>query len=214
MKRRLQSLVCVIAGIVALFNIASGQSVFKVKGTTSDSLVVVNDNGKVGIGTANPSEKLEVSGNLKVTGSVKLNTTTRYLTIGAGAFTPWQSQFTDYHKERETLFGLTGEQTMVVFATINLPHGATVTDFSATVTDTSSSRDIVVIFESDNIYFACTSSGTPGVTTLTPITATPGIVDNSNYTYFVRATWVTPLEGNMGLKLHKVKITYTIDSLP
>jgi len=53
--------------------LGSGGS-FTVKGATSDSLLVVNDNGKIGVGTVNPAEKLDVNGNLKVRGAVRLGT--------------------------------------------------------------------------------------------------------------------------------------------
>ena len=39
---------------------------FTVKGATSDSLLVVKDNGNVGIGTTSPGAKLDVSGNVKI----------------------------------------------------------------------------------------------------------------------------------------------------
>ncbi|HLA69344.1 MAG TPA: hypothetical protein VJN65_06545, partial [Bacteroidota bacterium] len=35
---------------------------FRVKGATSDSLLVVKDNGNVGIGTTSPTSKLDVAG--------------------------------------------------------------------------------------------------------------------------------------------------------
>ncbi len=37
---------------------------FKVKGATSDSLLVVKDNGNVGIGISNPASTLDVGGQL------------------------------------------------------------------------------------------------------------------------------------------------------
>ncbi|HEY6953364.1 MAG TPA: hypothetical protein VI758_13230 [Bacteroidota bacterium] len=51
--------------------LGSGGS-FKVKSSTSDSILVVNVNGNVGIGTANPASALDVSGQL-TTGRVKVS---------------------------------------------------------------------------------------------------------------------------------------------
>lgn len=191
---------------------AWGQSAFSVKSATSDSLLVVKDNGKVGIGTTNPSEKLEVNGNLKVSGSLKIPTTTRYLSIAAGTFTPWSSSGSDYQKDSELLYGIASAQVLVFFAPVQLPQGATVTGFSATVRDNDATQDITVNLESFNIYFHCLSSGASNTdVTLSPTISVPGIVDNQNYTYVVRAAWTTPANF-VDIKLIKVVIAYTIDS--
>lgn len=190
-------------------NTLGSGGIFTVKGATSDSLLVVKDNGKVGVGTANPSEQLEVNGNLKVTGSVKLNTTTRYYSVAGGAFTPW-NQTTNYQKDSEILYSTASSQTAVYFAPVNLPHGATVTNFSATVYDNDSSQDIIVELYSFNIYFKCESSGSSTEnTTLTPTVSFPSIVDNQNYSYVVRAVWTTSATYS-DIKLIRATITYTI----
>jgi hypothetical protein len=188
--------------------VGSGGS-FKVKGSTSDSLLVVKDNGNVGVGAANPSEKLEVNGNLKVTGSVKIPSTTRYYSVAGGIFTP-MNQILSYTKDTELLYGTSSSQTLVFFAPVNLPHGAMVTNFSATVYDNDSAQDIVVELYSFNIYFKCQSSGASSTnTTLTPTISVPDIVDNQNYAYVVRAEWTTSTVFS-DIKLVRATITYTV----
>ena len=79
MKANLPSLRSLIVAAVVLFNIASGQSAFSVKGAASDSLLAVKDNGKVGIGTANPVEHLDIKGALRLaTNAQARNGTVRY----------------------------------------------------------------------------------------------------------------------------------------
>jgi hypothetical protein len=190
-------------------NTVGSGGTFKVKGPASDSLLVVKENGNVGVGAANPAEKLEVNGNLKVTGSVKIPSTTRYYSVAGGVFTP-MDQSMSYTKGTELLYGITGSQSYVFFAPVNLPHGATVTDFSATVYDNDSGQDIVVELYSFNIYFKCESSGASSTNaTLTPTISVPSMVDNLNYAYVVRATWTTSTVYT-DIKLIRATITYTV----
>jgi hypothetical protein len=72
----------IIVGM-AMFLIIPGflicQTAFRVKGVDSDSLLVVKDNGNVGVGTTDPLEKLEVNGAMKIGNTAQQNEgTVRY----------------------------------------------------------------------------------------------------------------------------------------
>ena len=49
--------------------------IYATKAKTAGADIVITDDGKIGIGTDSPSEKLEVEGNIKASGSLQLGTT-------------------------------------------------------------------------------------------------------------------------------------------
>lgn len=76
---RLISAVVVLALTTLIPPVSRGQSAFSVKGATSDSLLIVKDDGKVGIGTAAPREQLDVKGAIKIgTGTSGSDGTVRF----------------------------------------------------------------------------------------------------------------------------------------
>ncbi len=74
------NIVSILVGLCIMFVASAlGQSAFSVKGTSSDSLLVVKDNGKIGVGTATPQEQLDVKGAIKIgTGATGADGTVRF----------------------------------------------------------------------------------------------------------------------------------------
>ncbi len=70
----------IVVGFTAILTATSlGQSAFSVKGATSDSLLVVKEDGKVGVGTAAPREQLDIKGAIKIgTGTTGADGTVRF----------------------------------------------------------------------------------------------------------------------------------------
>lgn len=169
--------------------------------------------GNVGIGTASPSQKLEVSGNLLVDGDITTAAKTRYYVVPACTFNPEQSTYS-YTRFGLALWTSTGGETHWS-APVNLPHGAIMTDFAVWFLDASDVSNISAGLlrcphgsESSEHLVAVTSSGSSGEGQMLddPNINNPS-VDNGNYHYYVE---VSMGGGDQFLRLRSVRITYTV----
>jgi hypothetical protein len=178
------------------------------------SLVILNDipEGKVGIGSIIPSEKLEVAGNVKAQAYKYTNPKNYYYNVPAPAFTAKFS--TDFViKGSDWAFIFTGDGSGLV-APVQLPHGATITSFTAHYTDNSSTQDIIVrLRQIGGTLATVTSSGTPGTTEGLVTSFFDPVINNLLHPYSIEVM-STPGGWNTGnLQIRYVVIGYTIAEL-
>jgi hypothetical protein len=181
---------------VIMYNNTGTLNGFQFRNNGNLTRMVINSAGNVGIGTAEPSEKMEVSGNIKANNYLYPIPKTFHYTISGS----------DFFTERSTdtvLFNLgSGGTTMQnnisgkrIIAPIHLPDGATMVKMTAYLYDASASDNLRVVFYRKtilsnffpgNIGFV-TSLGSTGVTTAyeTPVNSFSTLVDNSIYSYYV-----------------------------
>jgi len=179
--------------------------------------------GNVGIGTSSPTEKLDVNGNLNVDGSITINTVTRYYSIPAIAWLPYMTGWWDIYRNFNGVYvnegGGPGDFRM--FAEVNLPHGAVVTEFKTWVYDNflgmeiDPEDDITVSLVrvsqpggGEGMANVATSGASASWQELTDSTIDSATVDNQNYAYIVF--------GHLGQadnshQLSSVHITYTVN---
>jgi hypothetical protein len=150
-------------------------------------------------------------------GNITLPLTTRYVSINGGGFQPsrsaanWTGGF--------NIGGSVASEAMDFFAPLTLPHGATITELQATVFDNDATQDIsVYLTRYDSVANSFTNLGQIASTgaavasrTFTDPTIPFGAIDNSIYSYQVRAVWVTPTTP-VNIRLFGVRVTYTITS--
>jgi len=174
----------------------------------------------VGVGTTNPSEKLEVAGNTKAANFMYSTPKTFFYTLSGINFIPEKSSDT-------TISGIgNGEITMQtnvagkrIIAPVQLPDGATLINLKVYINDNSTTDDLRVtlyrktitgVFFADN-YGSLVSSGSAGLALYqTPISTT--VVDNSLYTYYLSVgTEIStiPFPGNIYLRAVIIEYTKT-----
>jgi hypothetical protein len=164
--------------------------------------------GNVGIGTTTPTEKLHVNGNVKAT-SIKYNSArTHYYTIGGEGFNP----------ASDVAFGNSwgmggayiSSGTGVLVAPVHLPHGAIVTSFKVFFnTNAALTVGLQCIPMASGSYYtmASVTSTAGGYNNATDTTISSATVDNTNYSYHIRAyntAW------SSSLVIMGAVITYTI----
>lgn len=189
------------------------------------SLLRLLDNGNVGVGTANPTERLHVAGDLRVDGEVTLPTTTRYLTISASDFEVYD-QFDDLTfavVPPSTPGSLQNVKAIGIaphaVASVRLPHGARITEFELYAKDNSAPTGLEgYLYVSEfgapdgnngTSLASVTTSGSSGSTVASKILS--HVVDNSQSFYRCGVTFPngTPIND---LALIAARITYTIES--
>ncbi|MES2774389.1 MAG: hypothetical protein V4722_09405 [Bacteroidota bacterium] len=172
----------------------------------------------VGIGPSNPSEKLEVTGNIKADNFKYKLPITRYYSIPDGAF----SSRAAADKVAKTVsnggaFVENGGPYGLV-APVYLPHNAKVTAITIDFYDGSATQDLSFIlfrqFSSGLVSTATAStSGNIGLNIQTIIPSTDLVIDNSLHGYQVI---VFPTSGNWisyDLAIRRVTFTYTMDEV-
>jgi hypothetical protein len=174
--------------------------------------------GNVGIGTINPSEKLEVVGDIRV-GRVAYNSArTHYFSIGDGAFFSARSSvpFETSYGDGGTFVSTGGSGVLV--APVHLPDGAVVTEFKVYFVDNSAGNFTALLLarghaalganlmaEVDTSDVTASSS----IQSLTDNTVINQTIDNINRSYLVRVgsdNW----PGTADLRITGVVVTYTI----
>ena len=114
--------------------------------------IFLKQKGNVGIGTETPSEKLEVSGNIQVSGDYQYSSPkTYYYAMPASDFRPKYEA--DYESD-SSVFSTTGgsiidpmdveDKVIQLIGSVHLPHGATITNFSLEYMDGESTHDLTV----------------------------------------------------------------------
>jgi hypothetical protein len=183
-------------------------------GTNEHLALMPNGSGNVGIGTTNPTEILEVNGNVKADKLIYSSPRTQYFVIGGEGFEIEKGGY-------PLIIGDTGGAYVTVpwalslFAPVHLPHGAVVEEFTIFFYDDSAS-DLIVEFTRIPMiaggYYplaVLSPSGTPGHSSETQVLSTPHTVDNINWSYHVSAyceSWDGP-----NLRIYGARIKYTIN---
>jgi hypothetical protein len=171
--------------------------------------------GNVGIGAVSPDEKLEVDGNINVSGKVTYGSPhTHYLSLGPSAFRPSENE--NYWSSEEGVFTDHGGAPWLV-APVNLPHGAVVTEFTVFYYD-----DDVEFLEvrlqrmnlSTRTYQTLAMTQSPYSATGWGSDTDSGIsyatVDNTTYSYCIRDSGYS----KPYLRIVQAVIAYTIDEMP
>lgn len=184
--------------------------------------VTVTSAGDVGIGTMAPGARLHVAGNAEIDGTITIPVTTRYLAVSPLSFvnslvsidTP--TYFTGTQGP-EVLGGTTQ---FTWSAPVQLPDGATVTEFRITSDDTAIDANLSMSLRrcpigggSQALLANLTqnnSSGTPLTSTDTTISVP--VIDNSQFMYWVQADWPGSSVTNAYVEVFGARIKYTITS--
>lgn len=156
--------------------------------------------GNVGIGVTNPISKLEINGSTTIPGTSSYTYSSpvaKTIIIPGYIFSSENDGFSTTWS-----------------AALDLPNGAEITDFEAHVYDQNASTNMNVYLEivpwgaltASPIITSNYSVGSGGHQYLSSTISSPIIIDNNNNSYFL----FTNFEPNNALKLHGVKITYTI----
>lgn len=106
--------------------------------TTMDvERAVINPNGNMGIGSANPSEKLAVNGNVKADNFKYTSPKVRYFTVTGLAFSPGHSVNNSWSAYYGLGHAYLTNETGAMVAPVYLPSGAKVTNIEIFYEDTS-----------------------------------------------------------------------------
>jgi hypothetical protein len=181
--------------------------------------VTIVPSGNTGIGTTNPSEKLEVTGNVKAASYKYTSPKTYFYSVHPSAF---QAEFpTDkIYKDFSTVFYFNPPAGTYMVAPVNLPHGATITGFTVYFVDNSATENLRVVFlyhphsaAGGTELARVVTSGTPGTANLTA-PALAHVVNNqlANYCIEANAHSDNPWPGG-DLQIQSILITYTLSEV-
>jgi hypothetical protein len=184
-------------------------------------LTVIN-NGNTGIGLTNPSEKLQVAGNVKADNFNYATPKTFYYSISPAAFKPQNSTHNITSWDREAYYNTTNVPGFLT-APVYLPDGAVVTSATMYYYDNSSAADIFFYLcatpHGSNVFNTITSlttSGTPGNSSLFTNSILNAVVNNQNNSYAIRIQSLTsPFAADWpgsNLIIKAVVISYTMAS--
>ena len=182
----------------------------------------IKGNGKVGIGTNNPTEKLQVAGNIKADSLKYTTPRITYHSIPGAAFRAERSTDTSFVSTGSggayLASDVTGKRLTVA---VQLPHKAVMQTMTVHMIDNSAFDDLQVVFRrkliSDN-FFAdnignLSSSGASAVTIAysTPVNsfASSNVVDNTLYTYYITVGTTGTWSGS-SREVRSIVITYTM----
>lgn len=210
------------AGIQADYESAGGvTSGYHIYDNTAGAQrMVIDATGNMGVGNFNPSEKLEVAGNIQIPGAnnYKYATAkTNYATISAASFASINGLLLDGNGTGNAKWIMNGSVGTAdqLYGTIQIPNGATITAVTVYVTD----NDGLYNLDAELVRFNMTSNiistlgltnATSGIPGLAAISATglSSVVDNSNNSYFVQ---LNTRQNNPNLWIRGAKVTYIVD---
>lgn len=180
----------------------------------------VKGSGNVGIATGNPTEKLEVNGNIKAQ-SYKLSTPkTSYYSIPPSAFQAMSSSNVAYVGFTGILLNTVPTPTGGIIAPVNLPQGATVTSFTLYFYDNAAGTDIMGNLllhthgTSSGVTMASVSSaGTPLEGNGVDNTINSSIIDHQYFDYSIEVTSTVGPWPGASLTLKSAVITYTMSEV-
>lgn len=205
--------------------------------STNAVQMAMKADGRIGVGTTAPAERLHVTENLRVDGDVIINgsiaggldvdgaitipATTRYLTLNAAAF-QYETDFDDlnFGSSPFTYPFLVNQKNLGSLrdaaAQVTLPDGAVVTELAATMDDHSSGQNLLVTlrrvdFDSlgNNTLAEVTSSGSAGQQTRTNTSINNATISNGTHSYFVNVSFPSGTAA-LGLRFYAVRITYEV----
>jgi hypothetical protein len=193
--------------IIAKLDNDSGENgVFRIKNSGGTDVCTVDENGDLAVAGGVETERVAYS-----------SPRTHYFAVGGEDFVPWGN--VDYWNSGGcggAYVSASGAYALV--APLHLPHGASVTRFQVFFYDTSSSDIHVTLY--GQYLTGCgffpladlTSSGTAGYYSLTDTTISSPTIDNTAYTYHVKA-YSSAWDGS-NLRIKGAVITYTINEAP
>jgi hypothetical protein len=192
-------------------------------------IITTTSGGNVGIGEVSPAEKLDVDGNLHVSGNVELDgvvnipTTTKYYTIPGNSFNLETTKTQEIFRSERAVWAIDSYQDFTFYAPVQLPDGAVITEVLAQIWDENSVWDMTIELRRVSTYstnsstslmatVASSSSVYASFRTFTSTSISNATVDNGNYSYILKAEWYNDL-GDDQMRLGNVRIKYTIDEL-
>lgn len=192
----------------------------------ADDLYVPVGGVGVGIGVAVPTQKLDVNGSIRVRGALitdgdvtvggtlNIQTTVRRVSIHNSAFVP-ANQATTYQRTASALQGGVSGGSVVMYAPVHLPDGAYISSMTARYNDADATQNISISlgYETDAggaTLSSIVSSGSGGMSTNTAAITGGHTVDNAANSYYVSASWITPV-GSLNIRLVRVSIAYVIN---
>lgn len=190
---------------------SGGSSTLSGPSGTPPNAVVVDGNGNVGIGTTTPGAKLDVNGNLNVNGTITIPATTRYYSVHHSAWVLSYPGGGGYVTNTNNNVSIVNQSntSLAILAPIYLPHGATITGFSASIgsvgTSITLARDSATTGATTNIVSAVSA----GATMPNAVATTAHIVDNQNCSYYLEVTQSAPGDP---VGLLSVVVSYTVTS--
>jgi len=208
-----------------------GHSLDAADGSPTDA-VYVNNHGNVGIGTMNPSEQLDVVGNVAVSGDYTYaSEKTYYLNIPGCAFQKDKTSDTDEfaiypggHVYVESGAG----NNLNLYAPAYLPEGATVTNFTVYYYDVDGSNDLQISYSrlvrTSKVGIAyqklaeissIATSGSPVVdySYNNTINSMYETIDNENYNYHIQIWEYEQDVSGSTLRFIGCDIEYTMDTI-
>lgn len=204
--------------------------VFRDYSSVADRMVIDAD-GDVGIGTTNPTSRLEVDGNVEIPAGKNYSYSsakTQYMAVSAAAFTPLQGTSGTATIQNIEIGGFlsgnarwiaggTAADDAYMFAPVSLPDSAVVTEVEFYVYDNSSTYEVSgelrrQTFGASGTTIMASTAGsgttaTPATTSLTDSTIGNSTIDNSSYSYYLK---FNTKENNSNLRIYGVRITYTV----
>jgi len=195
---------------------ALGGLLFRTNGNVNR--MVIDQNGNVGIGTTNPTEKMQVNGNVKANSFEYTSPKTFYYSIPPSGFRPPVESSESPANPIFEYFEAFGDYTLYSNATslhfvapVYLPDNATVTGFTVYgIDETSENLNITLrrrLHESSIYITMCNlqSSGTPGDFEISSSSISFPVITNQYNNFTIYAEGVGPQ-----IKIKSVRITYTL----
>jgi len=180
--------------------------------------MVVDASGRVGIGTTAPTEKLDVSGNVRVRGELLLPTHTCTIRRWAYDFRPTGGgkAYTMDRVDIRVPLSAAG-QTTEFASQLHFPVDARLTEFRARVEDSSASSEITVeLWSGAATDQLLARRSTVAITSLTTLSAALNhVVDYSDEFagYSIEASWTRPPNGLGDIALRWVEVDYETDQI-
>jgi hypothetical protein len=175
----------------------------------------LHDNGGLSIGSAT----LPPVNGLHVTGAIQQTAQTRWVSITGKAFVSERSGAAEVASHLLDGLAVSGPGGNAVYfsAPLQLPHGATITQLRALVTDLANVPNITVQIvrraHADAGFGVLASTASSNATlaqqTLVDDSISGALVDNETYAYDLRAFWEIPSVGNdEDIRLNTVRVAY------
>lgn len=184
--------------------------------------MVITNAGNMGIGNLNPSEKLQVSGNIKADSFKYATPKTFFYNLSGSDFRGFLSRdTTTISLGSGSIFMGNTVATNGIVAPVHLPHGAKMINITYYLEDFSAPQNLQTVFYRKTIlsnFFpenigVVNSAGSAGLAAYTtPVNFFSNIVDNTLYTYYLNV-YTTPFPSawfSSALGLRAVIIEYTL----
>lgn len=199
----------------------------------NNTLVIDANNHRVGMGVPSPVNKLDVSGDIGVTGSFKyvLPVLRRYNVTPAGFTLSYSEHATYDPMTRQSggyayVLGGTANYSNYLMADLHLPQDAAITRVTCRYYDNSSTVDLsaTVYFYHKGLTdtsatlalsFLMTTAGTSAnvVQEASSALGQPLVVDNLNRAYYLRVLWSTGSDTSSAARFYGCSVDYLVTTL-